>query len=241
MDSRMFTRDPGKVYSCLSRTDNNEVVCTKPVKVYIPARYPQAELANFEAETSFLGVCAFVVEDKFYAISMVNAFMRTEPSLVNTVNIDDTDYIEMSYDAGARVIANMNLVKIDNLLYKIYDEMIAKGRVPWYLNYNDLGKLFATSRYHSGPRVGANPAVFEMIVAAICRSPDDVKKYYRQWITGAEQVITQPPTVIPLRVSSYGATNTIAKLMGPYFDENVTSALISPGQRVERVERLLRL
>lgn len=236
-----LVRDAKKVYSYIQETEAGELVAIKPVKVIIPARFPEYDLAIFEEEINFLGICAFLVEDKYYAVSLVPAMMRTEPSLINNIRIDDVDYIEMSYDPGARIIANLNLVKVDSLLYRIYDEMIAKGRVPWYLGYEDLGRLFEHSSYHAGERVGSSPAIFEMIVAAICRSPDDVKKYYRQTVPDRSALRTHPPTVIPLRAVSYGATNTIAKLMGSHFNENVTSALVSPGERVEKVEQLLRM
>lgn len=241
MKASDFIRDASRVNAVLKKTDNNELVCTRPIKVHIPARFPERDLAVIESEISFVGICAMIVDDKYYGVSKINAFMRTEPSLINTLNVDDVDYIEFSYDAGARVVANLNLVKVDNLLYRIYDEFIAKGRVPWYMGYQDMGGLFETSVYHAGASVGANPAVMEMIIAAICRSPDDVKQYYRQYLQSMDQLATNPPSVIPLRAVSYGATNAIAKLMGPYFDENVTSTLISPGERVERVEKLLRL
>lgn len=241
MRAKDFVRDAKRVYAVLQKTDSNELICTKPLKIHIPARFPERGLGKIEDEVSFVGICAFIVEDKYYAVSTVNAFMRTEPTLINTVNVDDVDYIEFSYDPGSRVVANLNLVKIDNLLYRINDDLIAKGRVPWYLSYTDLGSLFSTAQYHAGVRLGANPAIIEMIAATICRDPDEVKRYYRQSIESPDDVTTRPPTVIPLRAVSYGATNAIAKLMGPYFDDNVTSTLNSPGERVERVERLLRM
>lgn len=236
-----LVRDAKKVYGHIRETDAGELVALKPVKVLIPARFPEYDLAIFEEEINILGICAFVVEDKYYAVSLVPAMMRTEPTLINNIRISDVDYIELSYDPGSRIIANLNLVKVDSLLYRIYDEMIAKGRVPWYLGYEDLGRLFENSHYHAGERVGSSPAIFEMIVAAICRSSDDAKKYYRQTVAGREDLTRKPPTIIPLRAVSYGATNTIAKIMGSHFNENVTSALVSPGERVEKVEQLLRM
>jgi hypothetical protein len=240
MNSSQFIRDKDKVYAAVKATDANDLTAVKQVKVYIPSRYTQADMALFETEKTFVGICALVVDDRYYAVSCVTAFMRTEPSAINDVVIDDVEYIEMTYEAGDRIITNLNLVKVDNLLYRIYDEFISKGRVPWFMGYEDLGKLFVTSQYYSGVKIGSNPQILEMIAATICRSPQDVKSYYRQAIKAKDEIHNNPPTVIPLRAVSYGATNATAKLMGPYFDDNVTSTLVSPGQRVERVERLLR-
>jgi hypothetical protein len=244
MRSSEFTRDAKAVYACFTEVENGgttQLVVTKPMKVYIPARFEQHDMAVFENEISFVGICAMCTMDNKYAVSTVTAFMRSEPSLVNSVNIDDVDYVEMTYEPGSLLVANTNLVKIDNLMYRIYDEFFAKGRVPWYLGYQELGKLFEHSSYYAGVTVGSNPAIVEMIAATICRNPLNVKQYYRQSLQSMDELVSNPPTVIPLREVSYGATNATAKLMGPYFDDNVTSTIVSPGERVERVERLLRL
>lgn len=238
MNSKDLIRDPERVKTHWKITPKDEMVAIYPVKIYIPARYKQSDMAIFENEKSFMGIFAMVVEDSFYATSLVSSFIRSEPTAINDVVIDDEDYIELFYEPGARIMTNVNLPKVDSFLYRISDEFDAKGKVPWFMSYDDLGKLFENSGYYNGRQIGYNPQVNEMIAATICRSPEDVKQYFRQM--RSRETYSLKPTVIPLRAVSYGATNAIAKLMGPYFDENVTSALVSPGQRVENIERYLR-
>lgn len=238
--SSKFIRDAAKVHKAIEKTAEGSFVALKPVKVYIPARFPQRDLATFEEEITFVGICAIVVDDTYYAASKICAPFRSEPTLVSTLVIDDVEYIEMHYEKGDRVICSEDLVKIDNLLYRIYDEIIAKGRVPWYMSYQEIGGLFGTSLKHAGVRVGKTPTVMEIIASAICRDSADLRRYYRQVAETYEDVSTNPPTVIPLRNVSYGATNTIAKLSGSRFDEGMTSAIVNPGDRVERTERVLR-
>src|SRR5690606_17864820 len=149
-----------RVYKAIQEVDN-QLIAVKTVKVHIPARFPGRDLALFEEESMFTGICAFIVDDA-YAVSTVPAMMRTEPTLTNTVTVGDEDYLELTYEPGARIVTNLNLVKVDSLLYKIYDEIIAKGRVPWYLGYEDLGRIFEHSVYHAGESVGPNPAIMEI-------------------------------------------------------------------------------
>lgn len=238
MQSDNLIRDAARVRTHWKITTKDEMVAIKPVKIYIPARYRQSDMAIFENEKSFMGIFAMVVDDTYYGVSLVSSFIRSEPTAINDVIIDDEDYIELYYDPGARIMTNVNVPKVDSFLYRISDEFDAKGKIPWFMSYEDLGKLFENSGYYNGRQIGYNPQVNEMIAATISRDPDDVKKYFRQRQMGAAD--GSKPTVIPLRAVSYGATNAIAKLMGPYFDENVTSTLVSPGQRVENIERLLR-
>jgi len=238
--SSKFIRDAARVHKALEKTSEGSFVALKPVKVYIPSRFPQRDLATFEDEITFVGICAIVLDDQYYMASKICAPIRSEPTLVNSAVIDEVEYIEMHYEPGDRVICSDDLVMIDNLLYRIYDEIIAKGRVPWYLSYTELGGIFQTSLKHAGVRVGKAPTVMEIIAAAICRDSDDLRRYYRQVVETYEDITQSPPTYIPLRNVSYGATNTIAKITGSRFDEGMTSAIVNPGERVERTEKILR-
>lgn len=240
MKSSQFTRDAARVHKALEETAERSIVALKPVKMYIPARFPQRDLAIFEDEITLVGICAITLDDTYFMSAMICAPIRTEPTLVNTVVIDDVEYLELQYEPGDRVIASLDLVKIDNLMYRIYDEIIAKGRVPWYIGYDELGRLFDTAKKHAGVTVGSTPAVMEIIVSTIARDPNDLRRYYRQVVQTKEEITQNPPTIIPLRNVSYGATNTIAKITGSRFDEGMTSAIVNPGDRVERTEQILR-
>lgn len=240
MKASQFIRDADRVHKALEETAERSIVALKPVKMYIPARFPQRDLAVFEDEITTVGICAITLDDKYYMSAMICAPIRTEPSLVNNVVIDDIEYIEMQYEPGDRVLSSLDLVMIDNLLYRIYDEIIAKGRVPWYISYEDIGDLFESSKKHTGITVGATPTVIEIIVSTICRDPNNLQRYYRQAVETVEEISQNPPTIIPLRNVSYGATNTIAKITGSRFDEGMTSAIVNPGDRVERTEKILR-
>jgi len=240
ISSSRYIRDAARVHKALSRTDEGSYVALKPLKVQIPARFPQRELAVFEEEITFLGFCAIILDDTYYMASKICAPIRSEPTLVGSVVVDEVEYIEMQYEPGDRVIASEDLVMIDNLLYRIYDELIAKGRVPWYLTYRELGGMFSTARKHAGVRVGKTPTVMEIIASTICRDPSDLRRFYRESVETYEDIDQNPPTIIPLRNVSYGANNTIAKLAGSRFDEGMTSAIVNPGDRVERTERILR-
>jgi hypothetical protein len=125
-------------------------------------------------------------------------------------------------------------------VYKIYDEIISKGRVPWYLGYLELWKIFDTALYHAGANIGANQEVTELIISMISRSEKDRNQYYRTTIEDLSQLMVVKPAFIPLRSVQYAATNTTNKLAGSYFGDALVSALVNPADRVERIESLLR-
>lgn len=131
-------------------------------------------------------------------------------------------------------------MKTDTLVFRIYDEFIAKGRVPWYMGYDELGKLFDTAKTFAGANIGQNHEVTELLVSMIARDPEDRTKYYRQTVKSLGDLVSRPPSIIPLRSVQYSATNTVNKLAGSYWNDALTSALVSPGERTERIEALLR-
>lgn len=240
MNAADLIRDASRVHAHLMETDDGALITTKGCRIFIPGRFAEKTLATISNEVYIVGIFAIVVEGKYYGVSLANAMMRIEPSSTETVMFGEDEYIEFCFEPGSTVISSTELVRNDTLLYEIYDEIIAKGHVPWYISYDDLGRLFESSEKHAGVRLGANHAILEMIAAAITRDPADLTRYYRQAVKAREDQFTNPPAVIAFRNVTYGATNTTAKLMGAYFDDGLTSALVNPSQRVEPIEEILR-
>lgn len=240
MQVNKLIRDPNRVHAALRELEDGRLVCVKPVKIYIPVRFEEKGLASLGVETYILGVYAIVVDEVYYGVSTVNAMIRIQPSSYIKIKVDGDDYYEFSFDAGSTVMSTVHLVKTDTIPYRIYDELMGKGRVPWYLDYIAMGRIYDTANYHAGAPVGANQEVTELIVSMIGRSAKDRTLYYRQSINTLEDLVTTPPAWVGLRSVQYAASNTLNKLAGSYFDIGVQSALVSPSTRVERLETILR-
>lgn len=237
MDHRNYIHDAEKVKAALVEMPGNRLVAKKPLKVVIPARFAERGLAFVGINTRIVGIYAIIVDDQYYGVSVACAMMNITPSSTTKVMYDDDEYYEFSFDAGATICPQLNLVKIDTLVYNIYDEIISKGRVPWYLSYELLGSLFDTAKEHAGANIGQQQEVTELMVSIIARDPDNRVMYYRQV---AASDTKKQPVFIPLRSVAYAATNTLNKLAGSYAKDGMVSALVTPTERVERLEGLLR-
>lgn len=223
-----------------SETGDKSIVTSKGCKLYVPIRFSERGLASVGVEITIVGICAIVVEDKYYSTMVLNAFIRIDPTVTNKVSVDGDDYYEFVFNPGSVVIPSLQLVKQNTLVYRIYDEFINKGRVPWYMQYPEMAKLFDTARKHAGANIGGDHEVTELIVSMIARDPKNRARYYRQAIQSPEDLKTNPPAFIPLKSVTYSATNTTNKLAGSYMQDGIVSALVSPAERVERIENLLR-
>jgi hypothetical protein len=240
MDHRHYIHDAAKVQSYLRELEGDRLVTTKGCKIVVPVRFAERDLAFVGIETRIVGIFAIIVEDQYYGVSIANAMMRLTPSSTSKVMYDEDEYYEFTFDPGATVCPSLQLVKVDTLVYSIYDEILAKGRAPWYLGYEEMGMLFDTAGYHAGASIGQQQEVTEMMVSLITRDEEDRAIYYRQVINTEEDLIKKKPATIPLRSVAYAATNTLNKLAGSYAKDGLVSALVTPTERVERIEALLR-
>jgi hypothetical protein len=239
MDPSKYIRDKDKVLACLRELPDNRLVAARAIKMVVPVRYVEHGLAQIGIETHVAGIVAYIVEDKYYAISLVNAMMRIDPTSTVKVKFNDDEYYEFSFDPGSTVLSTLMLVREDTLVYRIYDEFFGKGRVPWYVGYDDFGKIFDTAKKHANAPIGQNHEVTELMVSIIARNAKDRHQYYRQSIKSEADMKKNPPAYIALRNVTYAATNTMARMAGSYFHEGVVSALNSPSEKSERLESLL--
>lgn len=240
MDVRSLTRDAARVHAALEELPDGRLVTSRPTKIIVPARFEERGLTEVGVETHIVGIYAMVVDDLYYGVSLVNAMIRIEPFSTMKIKINGIDHYEFTFRPGDTVFSSTTLVKSDVLVYRIYDEIISKGRVPWYLGYSELGRIFDTARYHAGANIGANREVTELIISMIARNKKDRTKYYRTAVNSLEEMKTNPPAFVPLRSVIYAATNTTNKLAGSHFSDGIVSALVSPADRPERLETLLR-
>jgi hypothetical protein len=239
MDPKTLIRDPERVKNALRETEDGQLIAKEPVKIYIPTRFSERGLASIGIETYIYGIYAMTVEDSYYAVSLVNALIRIEPTSMMKIMIDEDEYFEFEFEKGAVITPTLDLVKTDTLVYKVYKEIIEGGHTPWYMGYNEMARIFDTARYHAGANVGGNHEVTELLVSIIARNPENRHEYYRTTVNDMRELETNKPVFIPLRSVEYAASNTLSKLAGSYFSRGVVSALVSPSERVERLDALL--
>lgn len=239
MDWKPLKRDPSKLRAALAPQADGSIVAIKPVKIYVPERYAEKQLAVVGSETFILGIHAITTGDEYYAVSRIDAMMRICPTAINTVKFDQDTYLEFVFDAGAVVLATTGLVMTDTLVYQIFDEHISKGNVPWAIAYDDLARLFESSDKHAGVHLANQHSILAMIAASITRQKANRAQYYRHGLTTESDKQTVERVVIPLRSVTYGATNTTSKLVGAYWNDGLTSALVNPAEKQEKIEELL--
>ena len=240
MDISKLRRNPVAIRNNLDVLKNGSVITKKGCRIQIPARFTEKSLATIGSETYTVGYFAMLDNAGNYAVSLTCASIRIDPSQFLKTQIAEHEYIEFVFEPGSVVFSSISVIREDTLPYLLYEEFIAKGRIPWYLNYLDLMRIYDNAEKYAGVRLGASHSVLEMIAASISRDPTNLVRYYRQSISNLNEVTTNPPTILPFRNVEYGATNTTARLKGQHFNDGLTAALVNPSERNEDIEDLLR-
>ena len=241
MDISKLERNAAKVHETIIE-DGDQLITKTGCRIYIPKRFEEKKLATIGVETNITAIFAMVVDDKYYSTSCACASMRITPDVTSIIKIDGVEYYEFVFLPGSVITPNVNLVTVSSLVYYIYNEIVAKVKVPWYINYDDHGGLLESAKYHADIRLASDNIPLEMITAIVSRDPKQVKTHYRFVRENLLTVYTKPPTYVPISNVLTQATNTTARLMGNRFDEGLTSALIDPNiDRIDTIETLLRL
>lgn len=236
-----YKRSPEAVLSQLVENQADQVITKKACKIQVPIRYAEIGLGQIGINTFIYGLFALIMIDTGeYTVCNVNAMVEINPSKLMITTIDEVDYHEFYFEPGQVVIKTTNLVKRDTMMYNVLDEFILKGKVPWYVEYDDLGSLFDTSKYHANSDIAANPEVIEFIASMITRSKDDRTKYIRTVAKSYKDTALDKISYVPLQSIYYSVNSTVNKLAGSYFSEGVKSALVNPTDRVDKIERILR-
>lgn len=234
-----YTRDAKRVLSHLSMTEDGGVVTDAACKIQVPKRFLSKELAVLGSETFIIGFYAIIFEDSYYGVDNTIAMMRINPSSTEEVVIDAVPYLEFHFQPGDKIFSNRALVVNDTLAFYLYDEFIAKGNIPWFMNYYDVANIFETAHLHAGVNLGAR-SILEVITSTITRNSQDLTQLYRHILTRHSDVITNPPKIIPFRSVVWNTSDTTSRLNGAYFGEAINTSVVNPSESVELIEEILR-
>lgn len=234
-------RDADRIKQVIHESPEGQVITKANCKIQVPSRFLDRELAIVGEDIYVFGVYALILEDGTYSVCTICAMQKIAPYKVEQVSVGGVKYHEFSFSEGDVVIKDTTLVKNDLLMYNLIDEIYFKGKVPWYINYEDLGKLFNTSRIHANSGINDSLATIELLASIAARNPDNLMEHYCLAVEDREHLISNPPTFVPLSSVYYSRPGTLHKIAGPYFNDGIISALVSQSDTVDNVERLLRV
>lgn len=237
MDISKLKHDPDKVNKTLFVTDSNELRTATGCKIYIPAGYIGKGLASISSEVSTLGVFAIFCDDVHYGVSMATSMVVLGPCDFDTVSMGDEDFYVFTFDKGAVVIEDVNLVKNKKITSPILDYFNDYGHSPWFMNGLLQSELLRDTKYFNDIFLGGGQPVYDMMVAPLARDPKNIKTQWRH-ILKVDSDIFSRPALLPSRDIAANTTSNFARLNGSEMKQGIKAALLSKPEREEPLETI---
>lgn len=234
-----LTRNAEKVFEALGDLPNKPVIAKKKLSITFPVRFRDIKLAVIGEHSFVYGLFAIIVDNHF-ALMNISTYVELGKAAVTIEKVNDVEYYVYTYEPGDIVIRTKDVVARSALIFSAIDEFYFKGKVPWYVGYEDMSKVFNTAMEYAGTKAKIIPSVMEFLASYVARAKKDRTKFIREVAKTREDYALENIAWVPLRSVFWSAPGTVNKLAGAYFADGVVSALVNPSDRVESVESVLR-
>jgi len=239
LDVKKLKRNPTAINKSF-KIIGSSTVTKEELYVLIPARYESKNLVVYKDKVRVISVYCIVNGNGDYAVINVPVFAELSPIKISNVDIDGQVYKMLHFEKDSIFIENNTLVRQDSFMYNLFNEFYIQGKIPWFLNYSDVGKIFKSAKKFADSNIGNNIVALDMLTSVICRSTKNSKLYFRQDIKTKEDVLKQEPLFVGLLSIYHSFNNTTNKLVGSYLAEGINSALIDHEEESTNIEDILR-
>lgn len=235
-----YVRNPTKVGNELVTNDAGQVICRSACRIHTPVRFVEKDLSSIGVRTFVYGSMPIILETGDYAVTNICGRVEIRPDRITMVTIDDTDYYEFQFDAGSVVIPASEIIQDDKIIYFVLDELVFQAKVPWYLGYDDMGRLLDSAKEYADFNSGMMLEVIEVMVSVIGRPKNNNEIYIRSQIKTSKDADSENIQFIPMTSVHLSVAGTVNRIAGSYFEPAVEGALVSPSKSQDNVERILR-
>ena len=222
--------------------DNGDIYITKKdLLVVFPQRFVDKEFTILGTQSLVLGIIAIIdPEANKYAVLKIPGRLEMQPTEIDTMAIDDVPYYSLYFEKGMDFITNKKVIKEGNFLFDMFDNFLIKGKIPWYLEYQDLIDIFTKIGKFTGSKAGSNPLVYEILTAVIARWKEDKKVQFRNYVNQVGKIEKDELTWVGLENIWYSYSSTVNKLAGSYMELGLVSSILDPEKEVSDIEHVLR-
>lgn len=239
-DKNKLKKDNDYIKSLIN--DGGDIYTTKKdLLVVFPQRFVDKGFTILGTQSLVLGIIAIIdPETNKYGVLKIPGRLEMQPNEINNISIDDTAYVSLYFEKGMDFISNKKVIKEGNFLFDMFDNFLIKGKIPWYLEYQDLIDIFTKIGKFTGSKAGKNPLVYEILTAVIGRYKEDKKIQFRNYVNEIRNISKKDLTWVGLENIWYSYSNTVNKLAGSYMELGIVSSILDPEKEASDIEHVLR-
>jgi hypothetical protein len=163
---------------------------------YVPSNYfsnkskiPYAEY--YGQYVTFIGICNWAIVDANGNRGAIHPFIfptmfMCKPGEIDTksgknLKLDNTeasDYVLLKFKKGDEVVSDINVPKNIENVELFFKMLVMTAKIPTTIRYDKLWELFFESGKLNGLSYGLNVQLFGIIIAAVCRDPNDISRRF---------------------------------------------------------------
>ena len=163
---------------------------------YVPAAYfnndVKIPIAEYRGQyVSFIGICNYAIIDENGRRSKIHPFIfptmfLCKPGEIDTqsgrnMKLDGTeasDYILLKFKKGDQVVSDTEVPQDISNVEMFFKMAIMTAKIPTTIPYDRLWELFFESAKLNNLSYGLNIQLFGILIAAICRDPNNLAKRF---------------------------------------------------------------
>lgn len=219
----------------LPQNGDNTLTAKKDIRILFPESWVGRDLAWVEGIITVLSKFMILCDGQ-YTVMNDCSYIPLTPDSIGLTTVDGVSHYEFIFNAGSVVCPNDNVLIDEDILYLIFTEFVEKGRVPPYFSSTHLSTMYINSKVATGRVLSADNSINEMVAGSITRQKGSELTQLR-FVKKSER---SKPVYVAFRSPIYMAQTTMTKLSTAYFQDGVTSALLTETVKIEPMERIAR-
>ena len=236
-DVSSLKRDADFIKKHLSVVKDGNVKTSHDCYISIPVAFEDKKIVTLGEITQIMGSFAIIMGDKYALFNSLTSY-NIKPNVTAIEKINDTPYFKFEFKKGSTFIESLSTIKNGVLAYEILNMYLFRGKVPWYITYDDLAKTFDTAAKHSGLALDANPEILEMLVSLSSRQSSDTSKTLRHLQNN--RLSPSDITFVALANIAFGPGTSFTRLLGNYQEGGVITSLTAEDTTTDNVEEVIR-
>lgn len=234
LDISSYKHNPDVIRKKLE-VKKNVTIAKDELMVMFPMRFMTRGLASIDINgCNTIAIYCIIDKNGNYAkvVNIINHNLI--PTYTEEYRVNGIDYMGLHFEKDDLFLSTNTLIVSGKIMYDVFDEFYTKGKIPWYLDYKDIGLLFNKGNKYNGTDIGNDPLMYEILASVITRNSGDKGKMYRLDPVGK-------PVYVGLNNRTYSFVNTGSKLIGGYFKEGITNAVVDPETSPSESVNILRM
>jgi len=212
--------------------------CTKKLFMVYPDRYTLKGLAAIDNDVTVIGIVLVMDENYNYGVFSLMNILTVSPETVEAITIDDKPYTILEFTAPNFISDNV-VIKDPGHVFALFEEFYTKQNIPFYIEYEDLFKMFTKSAYTTGSSLGLSPVGIGLLTSATGKDASGKKSIRTSF--PRDKITLDNFRWVSLSNADLAYDNNVSRLLGSYLNKGVTAALADNDAEYTTIEDTLRL